>query len=42
MTEYGVVYLMGTLERGELEKTLALIKETNGVQKAISLVRQKK
>ena len=42
VTEYGVVYLMGTLEREELEKTLALIKETNGVQKAISLVRQKK
>jgi osmotically-inducible protein OsmY len=42
VTESGVVYLMGTLEREELEKTLALIKETNGVQKAISLVRQKK
>ena len=42
VTEYGVVYLMGTLEREELEKTLALIKETNGVQEAISLVRQKK
>ena len=42
VTEYGVVYLMGTLEREELEKTLALIKETNGVQETISLVRQKK
>ncbi len=41
VTEYGVVYLMGTLEREDLEKTLALIKETNGVQEAISLVRQK-
>ena len=42
VTEYGVVYLMGTLKREELEMTLALIKETNGVQKAISLVRLKK
>ena len=42
VTEYGVVYLMGTLEREELEKTLALIKETNGVQEAISLVRLRK
>ena len=42
VTEYGVVYLMGTLKREELEMTLELIKETNGVQKAISLVRLKK
>ena len=42
VTEYGVVYLMGELKREELEMTLALIKETNGVQKAISLVRLKK
>ena len=42
VTEYGVVYLMGTLKREELERTLALIKETNGVQKTVSLVRLKK
>ena len=42
VTEYGVVYLMGTLKREELETTLALIKETNGVQKTVSLVRLKK
>ena len=39
VTEYGVVYLMGTLGQKELEAALKLIKETNGVQKTISLIR---
>ena len=42
VTEYGVVYLMGSLKKEELEMTLALIRETNGVQKTISLVRMEK
>ena len=39
VTEYGVVYLMGTLGREELERALELIKRTSGVQKTVSIVR---
>ncbi len=42
VTERGVVYLMGTLKKEELEATLKLTEETNGVQKTISLVRLRK
>ncbi len=42
VTEYGVAYLMGTLKKEEIEMTLTLIQETDGVQKAVSLVRLKK
>ena len=42
VTEYGVVYLMGTLNKEEIKMALTLIEETNGVQKAVSLVRLKK
>ena len=39
VTEDGMVYLMGTLNREELKTIMGIIKGTKGVQKAISLAR---